>query len=84
LGKRLDLSDGEWSLIGPLLPAERGRGCHLAGDNQPFFEGMIWIARTGVQWRHLPKDYVFNPGIWWIGLRMNRSGSDVQILAMYS
>ena len=28
--------------------------------------------------------YVFSPGIWWIGSTMNRSGSDVQILAMYS
>jgi hypothetical protein len=28
--------------------------------------------------------YVFSPGIWWIGLRMNRSGSEVQILQMYS
>ncbi len=27
---------------------------------------------------------VFSPGIWWIGSRMNRSGSDVQILQMYS
>jgi len=27
---------------------------------------------------------VFSPGIWWIGLRMNLSGSDVQILQMYS
>jgi len=28
--------------------------------------------------------YVFSPGIWWIGSTMNRSGSEVQILAMYS
>ena len=27
---------------------------------------------------------VFSPGIWWIGSRMNLSGSDVQILQMYS
>lgn len=27
---------------------------------------------------------LFGPGIWWIGLTMNLSGSDVQILAMYS
>jgi len=27
---------------------------------------------------------VFSPGIWLIGSRMNRSGSDVQILQMYS
>ena len=27
---------------------------------------------------------LFGPGIWWIGFRMNRSGSDVHILQMYS
>jgi len=27
---------------------------------------------------------VFSPGIWWIGFKMNLSGSDVQILQMYS
>jgi transposase len=57
LGERIGLSDEEWSLIGPLLPAERGRGCRPAGDNRPFFEGMMWIARTGAQWRHLPEEY---------------------------
>lgn len=57
MGERIGLSDGEWSLIGPLLPAERGRGCRPAGDNRPFFEGMMWIARTGAQWRHLPEEY---------------------------
>lgn len=28
--------------------------------------------------------YVFGPVIWWIGSRMKRSGSEVQILQMYS
>jgi len=27
LGERIGLTDEEWALIGPLLPAERGRGC---------------------------------------------------------
>ena len=57
MGERIGLSDEEWSLIGPLLPAERGRGCRPAGDNRPFLEGMMWIARTGAQWRHLPEEY---------------------------
>ncbi|KQM89576.1 transposase [Sphingomonas sp. Leaf22] len=57
LGGRIGLPDEEWSLIGPLLPAEGGRGCRPAGDNRPFFEGMMWIARTGAQWRHLPEEY---------------------------
>jgi phage/plasmid-associated DNA primase len=28
--------------------------------------------------------YLFSSGIWWIGFKMNRSGSDVQVLQMYS
>lgn len=57
MGERIGLSDGEWALIAPLLPPERGRGCRPAGDNRPFFEGMMWMARTGSQWRHLPDEY---------------------------
>jgi transposase len=57
LGERIGLSDEEWAVIGPLLPAERGRGCRPAQDNRRYFEGMMWLARTGAQWRHLPDDY---------------------------
>jgi hypothetical protein len=39
--------------------------------------------------RHLPVialngAKLFSPGFWWIGFKMNRSGSEVQILQMYS
>ena len=57
MGERIGVSDEEWELIGPLLPTERGRGCRPAQDNRRYFEGMMWIARTGAQWRHLPDEY---------------------------
>jgi len=57
LGERIGLSDEEWAIIGTLLPPETGRGCRPAQDNRLYFEGMMWIARTGSQWRHLPDDY---------------------------
>ena len=57
MGERIGLSDEAWELIGPLLPPERGRGCRPASDNRPFFEGMMWMARTGSQWRQLPDEY---------------------------
>ena len=57
LGERIGVLDEEWALIGPLLPPERGRGCRPAQDNRRYFEGMMWIARTGAQWRHLPDEY---------------------------
>jgi transposase len=57
LGERIGLSDEDWEIIGALLPSERGRGCRPAQDNRLYFEGMMWIARTGSQWRHLPDEY---------------------------
>lgn len=57
MGDQIGLSDEKWELIGPLLPSERGRGCRPAGDNRPFFEGMMWMARTGSQWRDTPDEY---------------------------
>lgn len=57
MGERIGLSDEEWALTGPLFPAERGRGCRPSHDNRRYFEGMMWMARTGAQWRHLPDEY---------------------------
>lgn len=57
LGERIGLADDEWAIIGALLPSEYGRGCRPAQDNRLYFEGMMWIARTGSQWRHLPDEY---------------------------
>ncbi|WP_423301606.1 transposase [Sphingobium salicis] len=57
MGERIGLTEDEWGIIGTLLPSERGRGCRPAQDNRLYFEGMMWIARTGSQWRHLPDEY---------------------------
>ena len=57
MGERIGVTDEEWAIIGPLLPAERGRRAQPAQDNRRYFEGMLWIARTGSQWRHLPDAY---------------------------
>ena len=57
MGERIGGSDDEWALIGPLLPSEQGRGGRPADDNRRYFEGMVWMARTGAQWRHLPDEY---------------------------
>lgn len=57
MGERIGVLDEEWALIGPLLPPEHGRGCRPAGDNRPYFEGMMWMARSGAQWRLLPDEY---------------------------
>lgn len=32
-------------------------GVPSGADNRLYFEGMMWIARTGSQWWHLPDEY---------------------------
>ncbi len=57
MNERVGVTDAEWAVISPLLPAERGRWSRPAQDNRRYFEGMLWIARSGSQWRLLPAEY---------------------------
>lgn len=57
LGYPSDVSDAAWAIIAPLLPSERGRWSRPAQDNRRYFNGMMWIMRTGAPWRYLPPDY---------------------------
>ncbi len=56
---RSQLTDEEYALIEPLLPAED----HGGGRGRPFLphrlmlEAIFWIHRTGAPWRDLPEEY---------------------------
>ena len=44
MGERIRVSHDERVLTGPLLSAERGRGCHRAGDKRRYSKGMVRTA----------------------------------------
>lgn len=48
---RFDLTDEEWAVISPLLPAQ-GRGVR-GGDDRKVLNGIFYILRTGAPWRDL-------------------------------
>lgn len=56
---RSQLTDEEYALIEPLLPATD----HGGGRGRPFLphrlmlEAIFWIHRTGAPWRDLPEEY---------------------------
>lgn len=52
-----DLTDGEWSVIEPLLPAPRKLGRPRTTDLRAVLEAIFYMARTGCQWRMLPKEF---------------------------
>jgi transposase len=52
-----DVSDDEWLLIEPHLPGEKLLGRPREVDVRAVFNAILYIARTGCQWRLLPRDF---------------------------
>ena len=52
-----DLTDAEWGLIEPYMPAVKPLGRPRETDLRAVLDGILYIARTGCQWRMLPKDF---------------------------
>ena len=51
-----DVTDDEWSLIGPLLPPAKRGGNKRTVDERAIVNGLMYILSTGCQWASLPKD----------------------------
>ena len=54
---RGDLTDAEWRIVEPLLPAERGRKSRPSYDNRQFINGMLHVLRVGCPWRDMHERY---------------------------
>src|SRR5947208_12853654 len=52
-----DLTDGEWALIEPHMPAAKPLGRPREIELRAVLDAILYIARTGCQWRMLPKDF---------------------------
>src|SRR5438105_14064335 len=52
-----DLTDGEWALIEPHMPAAKPLGRPREIELRAVLDAILYIARTGCQWRSLPKDF---------------------------
>jgi transposase len=52
-----DLTDAEWAVIEPFMPAGKHVGRPRETDLRAILDGILYIARTGCQWRMLPKDF---------------------------
>ena len=53
---RHELSDEEWALLQPLLPAIQTRGRRYL-DHRRLLNGMLFRINTGIPWRDLPERY---------------------------
>jgi transposase len=56
----MDLTDEQWAVVKPLIPKPPkradGKGRPRIDDRQ-ILNGILWIMRTGAQWKDLPDRY---------------------------
>src|ERR1700691_6749392 len=51
-----DLTDEEWAEIAPLIPPAKPGGNKRSVNLREVMNGLMYILRTGCQWRAIPKD----------------------------
>ena len=51
-----DLTDEEWKLLAPLIPAAKPGGRPRQTDMRAAMNAILYLLRTGCPWRYLPRD----------------------------
>ena len=52
-----DLSEGEWGIIRRLIPPSPPIGADRGVNMRKIVNGILYVNRSGCQWRMLPKEY---------------------------
>lgn len=70
-----DLTDEEWAIVEPLLNRRKSnRGRKPKHTKQELLNAILYLLRTGCQWRHLPHDFPPWKTVYTQFLRWSRQG----------
>jgi putative transposase len=59
-----DLTDEQWTLLAPLLPAAKPGGRPRSVDLREIVNGLLYVLRTGCPWRSVPHDLPAWSTVW--------------------
>ena len=59
-----DLSDAQWALVEPLLPPAPQGGRPRKTEMRDVVDAILYVLRTGCQWRYLPNDFPPKSTVW--------------------
>src|SRR5262245_46621993 len=59
-----DLTDEQWALIEPYIPTALPGGRPRKTDVRDVVDAILYILRTGCQWRSLPRDFPPRSTVW--------------------
>lgn len=66
-----ELTDSQWEVLKEILPYQRKRKYCL----RPMVNAILWIHRTGVQWRNLPLNFPPWKSVYYYFYRWSRNGT---------
>jgi transposase len=69
------LTDAEWALVAPVLPAPAGTGRPRRWPLRRILDAILYVLRTGGAWRHLPREFPPWPTVHRWFLRLARAGA---------
>jgi putative transposase len=75
-----DLSDPQWREIEPFLPAPKRRGRKRKVDLREVVNAILYLSRTGCQWRNMPHDLPAKSTVWDYFARFKRTGTLTRIV----
>jgi transposase len=71
-----DLTDEEWAIVEPLLNRRKNnRGRKSKHTKRELLNAILYLLRTGCQWRHLPHDFPPWKTVYTQFLRWSRQGT---------
>ena len=59
-----DLTDGEWALVGSLIPPAKRGGRPRTVNVREVLNAIFYVLWTGCQWKALPKDLPPRSTVW--------------------
>ena len=71
-----DLTDEKWQLIAPHFSNQR----RYKWEKRELINAVLYITKTGCQWRMLPNDFPPYPTVWSFYRRANQAGLWDEIL----
>ncbi|WP_157072193.1 IS5 family transposase [Picosynechococcus sp. PCC 73109] len=69
-----DLTDAEWALLEPLIPAPKSGGHPRTTDMRQVCNGIFYLLKTGCQWAYLPKDFPPSSTVYYYYRKWQRQG----------
>ena len=78
-GYLTDLIDAQWAALEPHLPAVRTRGRPRCTDLRAVVDAILYLLRTGCQWRLIPSDFPPWGTVWWYFRQWRLEGAWVRV-----